>query len=150
MAGDPGGVCDLAWGGDRFAIAVTPWPRVAPNEERFYDVDVDVRAFPFTGHVKDAALADDLRFFATNLQRMIVLGSVVFGSERTMEIVLEVERQEGGPPDALVVEASVAVSGDRSPRLTLVLMNQRPFWEGAAAAILAILGPTPASDHAQP
>lgn len=135
MADDFVDVMTLSFGEDRLTFSVTPQPVVVPGDTPTYAVVIEARAWPFSGRVEEVFLADDLRFFAMNLERMTVPGEVVFGGERMVELVLSVEPQVGGAAERLVLEASLTGTADQWPRLTMLLFDQGPFWVDSASRL---------------
>jgi hypothetical protein len=131
-------VLDLTFGGDALKLLVTPRPRVVPGDAATFDLVLEMTATPFQGRVEQIVLTPDLTLLATNLERLTVPGSIVFGGDRMPELVLSIERESRTGRELFVVAEATATS-DAYPRLSMGLFVDHEFWPEAARTLRRLI-----------
>lgn len=110
---------------------------VGMGEDPWFDAAISVDARPFAGTIDTIFTLSDFRDWAESMRSVDELPHrAVLGGNRAAEVLINIERQIGGPEDSLALEVSVTPSGDDPfPYLRFLIFDVAPFWEEAAARV---------------
>lgn len=125
--------------GSSLAVVVRRQATRSPGEP-WFDTEITVDAFPFSGTLKTVFTMSDLREWGKGLTGLTAgTGRVVLGGDRAAELVIEAEPQSGGHPDRLAICVDLTPSGDDAyPALRYLIFDVPPSWADVGSLIDAL------------
>lgn len=128
---------DVGIPGNSLALSIRPYADLLQSLQPWYHMTIRVEAAPFAGTLETTFTRKDLHLWAEQLRLLAAPPArAVLGGDRALELVLECEKQIGGPDGADVLEVQVTPSGDDPyPWLRYLIFDVQKAWEEVAAAV---------------
>ena len=119
--------------GGSLTVVVRRQTAMTPDEP-WFDAEIAVEAPPFSGTLNSVFTKSDLRQWGEGLAALRGgTGRVVLGGGRAAELVLDGERQIGGPADSVTIAVDLVPSGDDPyPKLSFLIFDVPSSWSEVA------------------